>query len=189
MKKMASKRIPTSIWILIFVLFFGVSAIIVLLLQTNGHTNISNSSAEVKNTQSISCDSVKVSYPFFEYDNSKRKELIINIITKDSELESISLRYILYYDTAKQAIDSENINHVAISKNFVDDSLEYDSFRSKYSRANDSLQYSIYADKDEINTVSSKYFLLDGLPINKLTEKNLTENFNKKGLDCVTRNL
>ena len=151
-----------------------------------GETVISNSGGVVESFHTLACESEKVSYPFFTYDNASGRVLRVNAIFKNDKLSEVSLNYKLNYNDAKEIERSEANNHIAMNNAFKEDGLSVDSFRANYSRLSDGLQLSLYADVKDLNSVREKYFLLDGLNGNYGID-GVKKQINKKGLDCIEK--
>ena len=161
----------------------AVVLIILFLLQGNIKTT---SNSEVEVSESVACEGEGIFYPFFRYDNSKNKSIKINVVFNGDKFETINLIYKLDYDDAEQIEQSNAENHAAMNKSFADDSLGVDSFGAHYSNLDDGAQMTLYAKAKELNGVTAKYFLLDG--VTNYTRETLTKKYNSQGLDCVIKN-
>ena len=164
-----------------------VAIVLVILLFLNGNTTIENADSDVTSTTALSCDSSKVVYPFFSYDNSKKKELKINVLFVNNKIDSISLIYNLYYGTQEEIAKSETLNHAEMNQSFVAKSLGPDAFGANYSKLNDSMQMTLNAEGRELNELSGKFFLLEKAG-SSYDKDSLSKLYNSKGLNCTIRN-
>lgn len=181
----SSQKKNSHAWIYVLVglilVIVAVVAIILFLLQ--GKTTV-NQGGEVEVTESISCTSDEVVYPFIKHDDAEKRSLKINAIFDNDKLQTVNLTYKMYYDDEAKIKQRSADNHADLNKSFGEDSLGADYFDAKFSILNDALQLSLYAEAKEIGGVSAKYFLIDG-PASGLKKDKITKNYNEKGLDCV----
>lgn len=140
-----------------------VAAILIFLFLVRGQTTITGGWPEPEKAQSLMCEADGMDYPFFSYDISTEKRIKINVIFSGDQIDMISLRYILSYDSEQGAVGSEAFNHIAMNNSFGEDGLGFDALGARYSVAGSSLQLSLYARGDEINAISLPYFMLDSL--------------------------
>ena len=160
-----------------------VVSIVLFLLQGTVKT-VSRSEIEV--SESVVCEGEGLFYPLFRYDNSKGKSIKINVVFDEDRFETISLVYKLDYDNTEQSKQSSVENHAAMNKSFYEDSMEADSLDVRYSNLGDAMQMTLYAEAKQLNGVTAKYFLLDG--VTNYTRDTITRKYNSQGLDCVIKN-
>lgn len=160
-----------------------VAIIVIILFFLKGNTVISNTGGDTTTTEALACESSKVSYPYFTYDNSTKKNMKINIIFMNNKIDSISLIYNLYYNSAEEINRSESLNHAEMNKNFATKGLDADSLDAKYSKLDTSLQMTLNAETQKINEISARYFLLDKAA-SSYNMDSLSKQYNSKGLDC-----
>lgn len=185
-KKTKKVRISTGGLMLIGLLLIVVSVVSLVWFLIQGQTTVTGGWPEVETTQSLVCENDNKTYPFFEYDESIKKNIKINAIFNDDKLSSIALRYILYYDTKTKITDSENINHTAMSQSFAESGLEFDALGSDYSKGSDLLQFGLYANAEKINNISAKYFMLSELDrAGEYTQSMVKRDYQNKGFKCV----
>lgn len=181
------KKKSLDIWIIGAVIILFLVFVIVFFILSQDNVKTTGDWPERETVDAISCEKENSAYPFFEYDNSTKKVLKVNATFKNNTLEAISLQYILYYETLQQITDSENLNHVAMSKSFDENGLEFDALGSQYSKAQDLLQFSLYAEANKINSGSSKYFLLNLSNKDPYTRENIRQNYRNQGFSCTTK--
>ena len=160
MEKKATNKTNVKVFFVIAGILLIILAIVALLcLFMKGETKISGEWLGTESTESIACHITNKVYPFYTYDNSKSKETEVNIIFNNNKIQSMSLVNILYYDDEKTAIDSENLNHIAMNDSFGANGLKFDDLNLKFAKFDGGLQMNIYS--DSVNGASAKYFLLD----------------------------
>ena len=139
-------------------------------------------------TETLVCESDQTSYPFFEHDNTDSKNLKVNATFENDKLASISLVYKLDYASLEEAKNSESFNHADLNLSFYDDDMEADSLNAKYSFLGNSLQLTIFAQKEDITEKTLKYFMLYNVySPEKLTQEKLAKTYNEKGLSCTIK--
>ncbi len=161
------------------------AAVLFVLFFLRGETTVTKKVEEAKKSATLTCEADGLVYPFFEYDESIKKTLKVNVVFKGNGLDTIALIYKLYYNDTKKITDSENLNRVAMSKNFDNDGLEFGALGSQYSKAKDLLQFSLYASGDQINNVSVKYFMSSGAEEGVDLLGSMRREYESKGLKCV----
>lgn len=173
------------IYILIGLICFFVMIVFIILFLLQGNTK-TTSRSEVEVSETIICESEGIVYPIFKYDNSKHKTILIKVLFNDGKFETINMVYKLDYDDIEQVKQSNNENHAAMNKSFAADSLGPDSFMAHYSNLENAAQMTLYAEAKELNGVTAKYFLLDG--VTNYTKDSITKKYNNQGMDCVIKN-
>lgn len=171
-----------KISLIITVIFIAI-AIIILIFLLKGETKTSGNYPEDLTNSSLSCSKNGELYPFFEYDQSDRKEIIINASFNKQQLGSISLITRLYYSDEDKIIGSEAFNHAAMNKSFGP-SLGPDALGASYAKLSDSMKMSLFANQSDINTETARFFLIDtdgGLP---QTLDEYRSNYEQQGFSC-----
>lgn len=181
--KLSDKTVLQSLGLCLLI----IAVILIVIFFLNGSTTIYNDGGEIATTESITCESSEVSYPFFAFDNSDRKQLKINVLLSNNKIDQLSLIYRLYYNSSSDINTSETLNHANMNKHFGISGLTADALGAKYSKLDDSLQLTLNSKAKEINEISAKYYLLDEAA-NYYNKETITKNYNSKGLDCTIRN-
>lgn len=172
----------TLVWV-------GVSSIIlavvlaVFFLTQGSMTTIESGSVDV--VRSLTCESSDVIYSFYESDGADKRFLKINAVLNDDELDTISLTYKLYYPNSEVVEQRTTNMSITMSKSFAMDGLGADPLNVTYASFSDAVQMRLYAGAETLNSVSAKYFLLDGL--NKYNKDEIVKTYNVKGLNCVVK--
>lgn len=168
-------------------LFLALIAIVlVFLFIFNGTTTFVSGGVDVENEISVSCTGNDYSYPFFTFDSSSGRDIKINALFDGEKLETIMLTYSMTYPNSSLAEESRNINHAAMNDAFRKDSLSSDYFDARYSLFDNTFQLTLYARKNMLNGITSKYFLL-GETRGTLKKDTVTKALNNSGLDCVVQ--
>ena len=173
------------IHVLIGIIRIIITVVSVVLFLLQGSTK-TVSTGEVEIAESVTCNGEGIFYPIFKYDNSESKSIKINAMFDGDKFETISLVYKLNYNNSEQIKQSTTENHIAMNKSFDADSLSADSFDTHFSNLADAAQMTLYAEAKELNGVTAKYFLLDG--VTNYTKDTMTKKYNSQGLDCVIKN-
>ena len=153
-----------------------------------GTTIVSGSYPENVRDNSVICSSSSFNYPFFRYDSSLEKYAKISILFNGDNLKSISLIYTLFYSNEIGAKTSEAQNHAAMNIHFGEDGLGGDSFSAHYNINGNKITMNIYATPSDLQTTyGSKYFLIDGLPLESSIEQ-YKNHLEKQGFACEINN-
>ena len=177
------KRIGSEVFVAIGMFLVIVAVVLLLAFFLRGQTTVSGENPDVKSTISLNCVSDDYKYDFFPYDNSDNKNLKIDIIFENEKVSSASLVYMLYYQDVESITESDAENHASMNINFSKDGLEADALNANFSKLSDGLKMSLYANIEDINDVTSKYFLLDYFD-KGYTIKNIQRIYESKGLIC-----
>lgn len=174
------------IYFLIGIICIVFVVVLIILFFLQGDTNIVGE-GEITIAESFTCEGEGLWYPFFTFDNSNGKSIKINVLLDDkSKLDTINLVYRLKYDSKELSERSEAINFASFGKSLASDSLNAESFESRFVDMEDAMQMTLYAKAKELNGVTAKYFLLNGS--NDLKRDTLTKIYNDQGLSCVILN-
>lgn len=183
MNNQADNRRNNTILSLIGLTALIIAIILTLLSMLYGNTTIVEG-GDIKTTQSLTCESDQVVYPFFENDKANKRLLKISVIMHDDKVDTISLVYKLYYDDNRMIDGFTTSLHSAITESFGADGLEADALGATYSVLSDAAQMLLYAEARNINEVTNKYFLLEN--VKDVYEKdNVLKAYGAKGLKCV----
>ena len=175
------------IYFLIGILCLVAAVVLLIIYLLQGRITVTNEGGEIETTESITCTSDKVSYPYFKEDDSKKKDLKINAIFNDNKLDVMTLTYQLSYDDENQAKQASAEHHAELNKQFYEDSMDADSLGTHFSVIKGIMQLSLRAESKEITGVTSKYFLIDNTSgIHK--KDSLVKIFSNKGLNCTINN-
>lgn len=184
-KNMKKEEVNNSknriVWIFIAVIIIIAIAGVAFLL--NGSTTTSGANPEPETNESLICEAENLSYPIFTYDNSTRKTTKITTIFDNDKINSISLVQIMYYDIAANIVASEAQNHAAMNISFGKDGLGADSYNARYTKLDDSMRMTLYADSSSVNTAAYKYFLINTEEFD-IGMDDLKSIYNKQGFIC-----
>ncbi|MDO4611722.1 MAG: hypothetical protein Q4B34_02590 [Candidatus Saccharibacteria bacterium] len=161
----------------------GVAVVLLIWFFLNGETKTTGGEGEIVRNSSLICSVEGVSYPIFTVDESTGKKLETRVIFNDDEVSAISLIQTLYYTDLATAEKSESHNHSAMNKSFARAGLEADALSASYSAFEDKMIMKLYAEGSELNDVSMKYFLAEGLN-RESTIEDFTKVYNEQGLSC-----
>lgn len=163
----------------------GVAIIFAIVFWLRGETKTYGDYPNPESNESLKCESVGFSYPFFSHDNARKRTTKINAVFGKDELKTISLIYVLNYDDVSEIESSEASNHIAMNESFYEDNLGPDSFDANYARLSDALKFTISADASKIyNGGGAKYFLLNDIEETPYSIKNVKNTYQKKGFKC-----
>lgn len=180
------KKKKTSVYATIALVLIVVAVILTMLFSLNGETVYTSSDGDAEVVYSLACESDKVVYPFSAKDGAERRNLKIKAIFENDKLRTISLVYKVYSDDDSEIQRIGVDNRVVVNQFFAEDNLPADALGVTFSSLNDSAQISFYANANEVNSSSARYFLLDGM--NGAYKRNaVARRYNEKGLDCVTK--
>ena len=178
-----------GVWITLIGIILLISAgVFLIIFLTTGNTTTSGKYPDPKTTQTISCSSSSLIYPFFTYDHSKKKNLTINATFDEDSLSSISLLQKLFYDDAAQIKTSNSENHAAMNLKTQAEGLGPDAFDAHYSELSDGVETTLYAKANNIDQKTEKYFLLDGLAQDDYKIQKVLARYQNIGLNCQQKN-
>lgn len=161
-------------------------AIILLIFGMQGKTTITGGYPDPVSNSSLSCKSEGISYPIATYDNSTKKTLDIDAIFRNNLIDSISLKYTLYYENNADIIGSEAHNHAAMNKSFYQNGLNTDEFNLHLQKHEDRMAMSLYAAKADLaNNAARKYFILEQ---DTSTITDIKSAYEKQGFVCNINN-
>lgn len=162
-----------------------VAVVIAIIFLLQGETKTYGEFPDPEKSASLNCEVVGYSYPFFTYDNARKRTTEINAILDGDILKKITLTYTLSYDDAGVITKSEAENHAAMNKQFAEDKLGHDLFGSSYAKLNDGLKYTITTDADGIyNHGGAKYFLIEGAGDAPYSGETMKRVYQQKGFKC-----
>lgn len=178
-------------WLIVASLFLILLAIVItIVFLLKGSMVKTGEWNRMRTTETVTCESSKITYPIYKYDNTDNRLLKIITTFANNNLDKISLRYQLKYDDATLARKSDAENQAAMNHSFNDNGLEPYAFYAKYSNINNVFQMTLYAKSEDLNKDTLKYFMLDALKnTNDYTKDSVVEAYTNKGLDCVYKEL
>ena len=168
------------------ILLVIVATVLIIIFFLIGQIVVSGDFPTPIATESITCESNSLAYPFFTYDNSSSGSTKINAIFQNDKLSSISLIYTLTYPDNSTAEKSRTENHAAMNISFQENQLPADALGATYSVNKNTFQLSLYVASNEFTSKSQKYFLLDNLNINN--RKTIKTIYEQKGFKCLENN-
>jgi flagellar basal body-associated protein FliL len=175
------------IFLLMGILCVVVALVLIIVYFMHGKITTTNNGGEIETTESITCTSDQIAYPYFKADESKKKDLKINAVFNNGKLDTITLTYQLDYDDEVQAEQASAEHHAELNKKFYEDSMNADALGTHFSVIKETMQLSLRAESKEITGVTSKYFLIDNTSGNHKKDS-LVKIFSNKGLNCTINN-
>lgn len=150
-----------------------------------GNTTTTGTYPQNKVSQSISCITNNLRYPFFKLDSSINNTIKINILFNNKKLTSISLTSTMNYTDSKKAKVESDSHHWDMNESFRNATLGPDALSARYMANETEIQMSLYAASDDLNESTYKYFLLDSSSNNydEYIKKYTNQNFN-----CIDNN-
>lgn len=174
------------LWALVGIIFVVVIIVLVIIFLLRGEVSVSKPETDTYAASAIACDGEGIAYPFFAYDSSTSKDIKVNMVFRDDELETISLTYKIYYDSENVIDQSATDNSIAMKRHFNQDGLGMDALGMKFSRLTDATQMTLYTGAGVLNGIAKKYFLIDDDMAN-YDKNSLYELYVKKGLKCESK--
>lgn len=153
--------------------------------MNSGGTTTRGSYPNNQKNISLHCTARDLTYPFFRYDNANSKSTVINAVFKDANLDSISIVHTLYYSDKKEVEGSEAQNHAAMGIKFAEDGLGSDPFSAHYSKQDDAMSMTLFAQSDELTAKARKYFLIEDNASTNLSVSALTSIYQKQNFTCT----
>lgn len=161
-----------------------IAVVCIILFLTKGSTVVSGSYPENQKSVSLRCSADGFGYPFFRYDESNSKNTKIYVIFYENAVDSISINHTLYYDNIEESTGSEAQNHASMGIHFAEDGLGADPFSAHYSKQQDKMSMTLYAKAQELNNVSSKYFLIKDISVGSSIDEYM-EMYKVQGFSCL----
>lgn len=172
------------VWLVIIGIFLVlVSIVSIVLFLLNGQTTITSQNGGVIRTESLVCEGDNVPYRFLSYDNSNVKRAKITASFNDDKLDAISFSYSLYYSDLKLIETSKTINSAELNVFYGKDGLPANSFSKSLYSDSEKVMISLYADTNDFNDKTSKYFMADGLGKNSSFDS-FVKVYTSQGFNC-----
>lgn len=134
----------------------------------------------------ISCNSSVFSYPFFRYDYSEQKLIVIDGQFINGKIKSIAIKFRYGYTDEQQAMNSRLQNQAALGISLGADGLSADDLAMGYTVQDKDMIISLYADENTYNNVTKKYFSADDIDAN-VDADGYIKNYQEKGFICEKR--
>lgn len=171
----------TKVALTLIILVIVVASVTILYFLLRGNTTVTHTAIDNESSVSFTCTANNFSYPFFDYDESIKKETTVNVIFSDNnKLSSISLTEIMYYPNTAMAEKSSTLNHASMNKSFGS-ILGADALNANYNVSDSAMRMQIYANSSQYAEESKKYFLANDSEDNM---RSLKRNFEKQGFEC-----
>lgn len=184
MKKTKSRQSKSEwqfIMIGIILIIIAVAAIVGFLLQ--GQTTVSGNFPENKTSKTLSCEIDNLPYPIFDSNSSISSHTKINAIFDDDRISSISLTNSMIYSSIERAkVESEN-HHGNMNISFGP--LGADALSARYTTDDVEAQMSLYANANDLNASTYRYFLINGNPT---SSSDYMQNYTTQGFNCTENN-
>lgn len=180
-----------TLWPIFAVVLLIATVTTIILIKMNGSTISGGGFPDPESTKSLSCTSNSFVYPFFEYDNSTKKEAVFTSTFQNDKLSNISFTYQLTYQTDEQVTESEARNHAAMNISFNKAGLSPDYFSATYAKmvSNDKvMKMTLFGSSSDITDFSAKYLLLESISDSKMTLSNVRSVYRRAGFDCKVNN-
>lgn len=186
MKKLKSGK---TIGVILAILGIVV-CVVALAILMKGETKTSGQNPTNIEGSTLTCRSESINYPIVTYDNSTSKNLKITANSYGDKVGAISLIYELFYNDTQKITASEAHNHAAMNISFGKDGLSADAFSANYSKMENSMKMSLYANTDSIKPISAKYFMINIDETENLpnTIQEYQANYEKQGFVCTLNN-
>ena len=168
-------------------IMIGVGVVLLVIAATTflwfllrGETKIVTKGPEITSNASLICSIENYNYPFFTYDNSSNTATEITIVFDGDNIGSITLIHKSHYDDNSKASTSSSVNHAAMNRSFGSE-LGADALSANFNVSNGTMRMSLYANRDTLNVLSRKYFLIDSA----LSTRNQYEKYyTDRGFKC-----
>lgn len=174
-----------NLWSIIAgILLITTSMVLLVWFMARGETAIDNGTAEVYRSKTLTCKIDNYRYPFFTHDESIEKSLEVDFIFGEKDIQAVALKYILKYKNADDVRQSEAKNHAAMNISFSNDKINTDALSTSYSKQNDKLITTLYADNSNLDKKTKKYFLINDESDAKMPIDFYEKNYTTKGFKC-----
>lgn len=166
-----------------------VAAVVLLaVFLVNGQTQVGGAYPAPVTSKTLVCETSGLAHPVAGDKFATSSTMKINAIIDGEKLKVISLIYTTNYADEVAAEDGRNEEHAAMNLSYADEGLEVDALGASYSRSGTKVTMSLYATANEVNSVSEKYLLLDGLGTGNYTAKLMKTAYEQKGFKCIENN-
>lgn len=182
------KKSSSSIFLIVGIIFIIIAIAIALIFFPRGKSTTTGSYPEPESSESITCEATGLTYPAIDPRDASHTITKITATFKKDTLDSISLAYSLYYDTADRINASLNTNHANLNLATQKEGLGSDIFNLHFNKLSDRLEFHLYAEAKDISATSAKYLLLNTYPDTGTYTKSLIEStYQAAGLKCATK--
>ena len=184
-----NNRIKALIFSVIGAVLVIAAIVLLILFFIRGETTTSGGFPDDEVTVSTTCTSKIVNYPLFTSEGAKKKELNVKVVAKKDRIDTVSLVYKLYFDSEDDRRANRDRNHYDMNKHFSDDKMEADSLGATYSMLSDSFKFTLFAEANDLNDTTLKYFMLDDLKgKGEYPYSSIKKIYQSKGLNCTENN-
>ena len=169
------------------ILLIIISIILIAVFLLKGQTTVTGQNGSITTVKSLVCETDNPEYQFLSYDNSDKKNAKVSVLFNANGINSISLLFTLHYSDSKAVDSSRAINSANLYIFYGEDGLPANSFSKSLSSDNEKVTISLYASRDDFNSMTSKYFMADGLEENSDIE-DFERSYTKQWFVCIKNN-
>ncbi|MBR3132095.1 hypothetical protein IKG33_01640 [Candidatus Saccharibacteria bacterium] len=171
-------------WVLIGSIVFALIAIVLwIALLSPRKVETGERKTEISKVESMACEGSDTIYPYFQFDNSTRRNLKVVATIEDNKIRSITLQYMLYYNDSELIKRSETENHAAMNLAFAKKDVDGTKMNATYAKLSDAFRFGIYKTTEEMTTAERDFFLLDGVEGDDIAI--LSQRYNQLGMNCT----
>ena len=187
--KPTKKQRQSNKMTVIGIVLIAVAVVLFLAFQLNGQMKTTGGFPDSETSVSSTCQSITAEYPFFGKNSADKRDMTIKIIANDEKVDTISLIYKLYYSEEDLIRESRDVNHFEVNRAFSRDGMEADSLGASYAKMGDYFKFTLFAKAVNLNDVTKRYFLLDGLDSNSdgsFNYNKVVKAYELQGFNCVS---
>lgn len=175
---------------LLCTLFVMAIIIVILIWLLRGKTTVIGQYPENIRNESLSCSSTGIIYKKTNEVDSEDKELRIDMVfDNDEELNSISLKYILRFDSIAEARAATLNSQAQFNIGLQTIGYTAEKFNNKFTQLDNTLIITLnISAKNSLTEIARSYFLIEGtdeknLPI---TLSDYRANYELQGFSCIS---
>lgn len=164
-----------------------IAIVLLFVFLLHGEKNVSIESDNDSNSSLLSCYKDNANYAFLNTNNTLSKKARVDIIFNNDSAKTFSLKYDMQFSSIDLVSSSDANNRFIIGEYFARDGLAFDALGISFSNYDKNLLFILFANRNEINSISKKYFYMKNLAENS-TAKQYEEYFINQDFECVLSN-
>ena len=185
-KEQQNRKQTGHTWLRAIIAILSLAALSALLvyLMKGSQTHSGEYPANVRR-ESLSCEIDNTAYPLIPSLSGENSSLRITAVFNGNvSLKSISLAYTVPFEDREAVESAENITHAEFAENLSDAGFKTTDLGNKFSRFDDRLMFSLYAENNQLTKASAPFFMLSESKTLPSNLQSFRKNYEAQGFKC-----